>query len=93
MLPDDFFSFDRAADIFKKEERQVHPDEKYDFHYVQDDLKPRGKDELLRELGQSGRDARGRDAPAGRLYGHDRIYGHEKTQKNNYIFINIKPTI
>jgi hypothetical protein len=43
MLPDDFFSFDRVADIFKKEEGQVHPDAKYDFHYVHDDLEAQDK--------------------------------------------------
>jgi hypothetical protein len=47
MLPDDFLSLDRVANIFKKEEGPVDPDAKYDFHYVHDDLKPRIKPELV----------------------------------------------
>lgn len=45
MLPEDFFSWEKAGDkiagIFIKEEEWTHPDEKYDFHYVQDKLKPK----------------------------------------------------
>jgi hypothetical protein len=46
MLPEGYGGFDNIKKLFQKEERLVHPDEKYIFHEFQDNLEPKTLSEL-----------------------------------------------
>jgi hypothetical protein len=50
LLPDDYFSLEKMknkiTNIFQKEEEWVHPDEKYDFYFSHNKLKPKTLNEL-----------------------------------------------